>query len=514
MNDEFSYDRLPYPSKFFVQTFPGRLATQALLFGMESAAAETSTVLELGCGNGSNLIAQAYLMPQARFTGIDLSKVHIDEAKAATAELGLGNVEFHQADVMEMSAATFGRFDYIVAHGLFSWVPEAVRTRVLELFRELLNPNGVGYISYSAFPGAHERQITQHAMRFASRGIEDPAEKVERALGFLKFAAEQSSNRGTYGQILVREFRRHGTRDLADVFHDDLAELNTPFYFHEFAELLAANGLQFLAEAELHAMGTADMTPAARDFISGIDDVIEREQYLDIFRGRAFRQSLVVRSEVNLDRDMKPNVLDRLLVSSSLRPAGSSPDLVGNGRVKFAGNSGQQIEIDLPLAKTALARLSSLWPRAVALKELVGEARERAAGLSDDEAKQQAEAFRQMLFQIATATDLVELHTFQPSAAAELLEKPKLSRLARWQMASARNVISGFGIDMEIADPVSRRLLELLDGKRSRSSVLDELGKFIRSSHEIEGKKELLATLAEWLDESLAHLARLGMYEG
>lgn len=514
MNDEFSYDRLPYPSKFFVQTFPGRLATQAVLFGMEPAVPATSRVLELGCGNGSNLIAQAYLMPNARFTGIDLSKVHIDDAIAAAAELGLGNVEFHQADVMEMSAESFGRFDYIVAHGLFSWVPEAVRTRVLELFRELLNPNGVGYISYSAFPGAHERRITQLAMRFASRGVDDPAEKVERALGFLKFAAEQSSNRGTYGQILVREYRRHGTRDLADVFHDDLAELNTPFYFHEFAELLAANGLQFLAEAELHAMGTADMTPAARDFISGIGDVIEREQYLDIFRGRAFRQSLVVHADAKLDREMTPEVLDRLFISSSLRPAGPSPDLAGDGRVKFTGNSGQGIEIDLPLAKIALAKLGSLWPRAVAFKELVAEARERAAGLSDDEADQQAEAFRQMLFHIATATDLVELHTFQPSASAELSEKPKLSQLARWQMGSARNVISGFGIDMEIADPVSRRLLELLDGSRSRSAVLDELGKFIRSSHEIEGKKELLATLHEWLDESLAHLARLGMFEG
>ena len=351
-------------------------------------------------------------------------------------------------------------------------------------------------------------------MRFASRGFDDPAEKVERALGFLKFAAEQSSNRGTYGQILVREFRRHGTRDLADVFHDDLAELNTPFYFGEFADLLAANGLQFLAEAELHAMGTADMTPAAREFISGIDDVIEREQYLDIFRGRAFRQSLVVHSDVILDRDMKPNVLDRLLISSSLRPAGKSPDLAGNGRVKFAGNSGQSIEIDMPLAKIALARLGSIWPRAVAFMELSAEAREQAAGLSDDEADRQSEAFRQMLFQIATATDLVELHSFQPAASTELSEKPRLSRLARWQMRRARNVISGFGVDMEIADPVSRRLLELLDGKRSRSAVLDELGKFIRSSHEIDGKKELLATLPEWLDESLAHLARLGMFEG
>ncbi|MBK9163554.1 MAG: class I SAM-dependent methyltransferase [Acidobacteria bacterium] len=514
MNDEFSYDRLPYPSKFFVQTFPGRLATQAVLFGMEPAAPEASTVLELGCGNGSNLIAQAYLMPQARFTGIDLAKVHIDDAQAAADELDLRNVEFRQADIMDMTAEDLGRFDYVVAHGLLSWVPGEVRNRVLGLFSQLLNPNGVGYISYSTFPGAHERQITQQAMRFASRGVAEPAEKVERALGFLKFAAEQSSNRGTYGQIFVQELRRHDTREPGDIFHDDLAEQNTPFYFHEFAGMLSAHGLQFLAEAELHAMGTADLTPAARDFITEIDDVIEREQYLDIFRGRAFRRSLVVHAEAEVNRDLTPDMLDRLLVSSSLRPAGKSPDLAGNGRVRFAGNSGQSIEIDMPLAKFGLAHLGSLWPRAVAFSELAAAARKRVSGISDDEAAKQAEAFRDMLFQIATATDLVELHTFQPSASTELSERPRLSRLARWQMGSARNVISGFGVDMEIADPVSRRLLELLDGSRKRSAVLDELGKFIRSSHEIEGKKELLATLPEWLDESLAHLARLGMLEG
>ena len=165
MSETFSYDKIPYPSKFFVQTHPDRLATQATLFGMSPADVATCRVLELGCGNGSNLIAQAYLLPEAKFIGVDLAKTHIEDAAAAARGFGFTNIEFRQMDVMDMSEADFGKFDYITAHGLFSWVPDLVREKVLELYRELLNENGVGYISYSAYPGAHQREMVQRAMR-------------------------------------------------------------------------------------------------------------------------------------------------------------------------------------------------------------------------------------------------------------------------------------------------------------------------------------------------------------
>ena len=131
MSDNFSYDRLLYPSKFFVQTSPDRLATQAALFGMAPAEVETCSMLELGCGDGFNLISQAYLLPNARFVGIDLGKEHIAEAIAEADALGLKNVRFAQMDVMEMSESDFGKFDFIIAHGLFSWVPEFVREKFL-----------------------------------------------------------------------------------------------------------------------------------------------------------------------------------------------------------------------------------------------------------------------------------------------------------------------------------------------------------------------------------------------
>ena len=77
MEDAFSYEVMPYPSKFFLQTHPDRLATLATLFGMKSAPPERCRVLELGCGNGSNLVSHAFNLPEARFVGVDLAENHI-----------------------------------------------------------------------------------------------------------------------------------------------------------------------------------------------------------------------------------------------------------------------------------------------------------------------------------------------------------------------------------------------------------------------------------------------------
>src|SRR5688500_12166062 len=117
MAEKSTYDAVPYPSKFFLQTHPDRLATAGMLYGMRPAQVESCRVLELGCGNGSNLISHAYGLPHSHFVGIDLSQIHIDQAKAASGELELSNIEFRQMDLMEMTVEDFGRFDYITAHG-------------------------------------------------------------------------------------------------------------------------------------------------------------------------------------------------------------------------------------------------------------------------------------------------------------------------------------------------------------------------------------------------------------
>ncbi len=516
MEEIFSYDVMPYPSKFFLQTHPDRLATLATLFGMNPARVETCRVLELGCGNGSNLISHAFNLPSAQFVGVDLAENHITDAKRSAEELNLSNTEFYQMDVMEMSAEKFGKFDYVIAHGLFSWVPDFVREKTLALYREFLNEAGVGYISYNAFPGAHHRQMVQKMMRFHARHLDEPVEKVGKSISFLAFLSENATEKEIFTPILKSELKRHFEHDAADIFHDDLSDLNVAFYFHEFAELLKQNNLQYLAEAELHAMGTQSLSSEARSMIESLDDVIEREQYLDFLRGRIFRQTLFCREEIELKRNPEPAVMNKFLLSSSIRPLSAKPELSSQKVEKFVGMKGISIEIDHPLTKAALVHLGEIWGRAISFGELLKKADEmlEKQDLPAEKWDEQFYITSAILLQICRGTGLLELHLFQPGAATEASEKPKINELARWQLPQANNVLTLLNLDVKIEDEISRHLLEICDGTRNREQILEEMREFIEQSEDIEGKETLLKDLNDWLSESLTQLTKLGMFEG
>ncbi len=514
MEQIFSYDVMPYPSKFFLQTHPDRLATQATLFGMKPAKVETCRVLELGCGNGSNLLSHAFNLPNAKFVGVDLAENHITDAKKSAEELNLSNIEFYQMDVMEMSVDQFGKFDYVIAHGLFSWVPDFVREKTLALCREFLTESGVGYISYSAFPGAYTRQMVQKMMRFHSKHFDEPLEKVGKSISFLAFLAENATEREIFAPILQSELKRHFEHDAADIFHDDLSDINQAFYFHEFAELLKKNNLQYLAEAELHAMGTQGLSVEAREFIESLDDIIEREQYLDFFRGRIFRQTLFCREEVKLNRNPEPTAMKKFLVASSIRPRSQKPELATQKVEKFVGLKGVGIEIDQPLAKAALVHLGQIWGQAISFSKLLQKAKETiiSQGFKTQNWDEQFYIASAIFLQICRGTGLIELHLFQPEATTEASEKPQVNKLAIWQLPQADNVLTLLNLDVKIEDEISRHLLKICDGTRTREQILAKMHKFIEQSEDVEDRETLLKDLPEWLDESLTQLAKLGMF--
>src|SRR5262245_47574369 len=148
------YDEVPYEGHAFPLTHPDRLATIATLFGMRPPPPHKARVLELGCGTGDNLIPMAVSMPHASFVGCDLSAVHVARARATADRLGLDNVVIEQRDILELDRGG-GEFDYLICHGVFSWVPPRVQDRILALAHELLSPQGVALVSYNTYPGWH-----------------------------------------------------------------------------------------------------------------------------------------------------------------------------------------------------------------------------------------------------------------------------------------------------------------------------------------------------------------------
>jgi SAM-dependent methyltransferase len=514
MPPAFSYDVLSYPMKVFLQTHPDRLASQARLFGMEPPNVESCRVLELGCGSGGSLISYAFHLRDSQFVGVDLGETHIEDATRDGRALGLSNVDFRRMDVMDVTEEEFGRFDYIIAHGLFSWVPDFVQRKILGLCADLLTENGVGFVSYNAYPGSHYRQMVQSMLRYHAAHFDSPADKVGKAVSFLSFLAQNVPDKEVYGPFLETELRRHARNKPADVFHDDLSESNTAFYFHEFASMLKSHGLQYLAEAEIVSMGTAGFTSETQAFLESLEDVVEREQYMDFFRGRVFRQTLFCREGISLDRKPKPSVLNGFKIGSSLTPSSPEPVLEKKVGEVFKSTGGVSVEIDHPLTKAALVHLASIWGRSVPFGELLEIGRETllGRGYTCRDWDREFSTARDIFLQVCLSTGYVELHVFQPHAETSVPEMPRINELARLQLGRCDSLTTLLNLSVRIESRVYGEFLSLSDGTRTRADLKRDLESFIKKSGLVEDKARLLADLDIWIDESLSTLSRLGMF--
>lgn len=515
MNDTFAYDVIAYPSKIFSQTNPDRLAVMAKIFGMSPPDVENCRVLELGCGNGSNLFAQAFIFPTSRFVGIDLSENHILDAKKGAEELGLTNIEFRQIDVMEMTEADFGKFDYIIAHGLISWIPDFVRERVFEIYHELLTPNGIGYISYNTYPGGHIRDMARRIMRFHTRDTDKPTEKVQKAMTFLAFLVENSIEKEAFQPFLTKELERHFDHETADIYHDDLAEFYQPVYFYEFVETLQKHGLQFLSESEITAMSMHSFSKDVQEMINSLGSIEEREQYLDFLRGRFFRQTLICHQEVELNRQIDPSILQDFYISSPIRPLNEITDLATRKVEKFVGRKNAGVEIDHPLTKAALIYLGEIFANSADFNELIENARRilEENNFQSDDWEQERNIITQIFWQMYYSTGLIEINVNRRKISTNVGDKPQVNRLAAWQIKHGANISTYLGTSIKIDDEISHRLIELMDGTRTRAELLDEIQSFVESLEDMENKELFLKNLPVWINENIDYSAKMGLFE-
>lgn len=257
----FAYDVVPYESKPNESAHPAPLALVARLFGIDAAAPSTARVLELGCGNGENLLAAASYLPGARFVGVDLAERAIALGRANAEAAGVTNVSLHHRDVRALVAEPMGTFDYVIAHGLYSWVPEDVRADALAVMRAALAPRGVGFLSFNALPGWELSRALREIARHATRHLDDPEAKVEHALALIQTLAQAGQRQhDLFGALAghAAVWLEHVERALPPgapfswyVFHDLLAECNDPFSIPEMDRRLARAGLRRVAEVPL-----------------------------------------------------------------------------------------------------------------------------------------------------------------------------------------------------------------------------------------------------------------------
>ena len=493
-----SYDELPYDSLPLPETQPDFLAAVARLHGFDAPDPRRARILELGCAQGGNLIPLAWRWPESTCVGVELSRVQAAAGADFVAQLGLQNCHIRHGDLAALPD-DLGEFDYVIAHGVFSWAPPAVQQALLDVCRRHLSPQGVAYISFNVAAGwSALRPLRDALIARTDASLPAPARHAQALRVLDELQTEWRD------PALLKEIAYLKTAAPSYLFHEYLADFNAPLSFGEFAAALDAHELRYVGETgprravvELeNAWGLIPEGMAGR--------WLDAEAALDDALAIRFRRALIARDDAPCAQPPQAACLDGLAFYADLRSE-DEIDLENTSEQHFFNPAGNRFEVALPAMKAAVMALSAACPNALAYADLLTGARQVMAdfGVAGD---LDEAGFRDALFQ------LVMSHGVMPTVSAlryanEPGERPCAHALARLQAKSPNWVVSGarhVAIDLDAA---GRTLLGALDGGRT----LDELAGFMQAELAKTGLDLPLDQLRELTAQQLWLFARQGL---
>ena len=310
------YADLGYLSQPFPYASAPFLESYARLLGLSPAPASTARILEIGSSYGGNLISQALFYPKATFTGIEIAPTQVSVGKTYIDQLSITNLDLLEGDVNE-SHHHLGTYDYIIAHGFYSWVDEETKDNFLRLCKEHLAENGILYMSYNTYPGWHKMDSVRALLEFANKDIDtlNHREKVRHGktvaskLGALMLEYDTVK---TQQASLLQSLRQTLQKQDCYVGHDHLEPVNTPVYFHQCMDHMAEHGFTYLCDCDLNLSfpDVYDETLRAKLQDLAPHDPLAREQYIDFMLNTAFRKSLFTHKGATPKRITASSVTD------------------------------------------------------------------------------------------------------------------------------------------------------------------------------------------------------------
>ena len=499
-----AYEDLQYENLAFRATHPDWLGTVGRLFGMDPAPADRCRVLELGCGPGGNLVPLAELLPGSEFVGVDLSASQIARARADAAAVGASNLRFEALDIRDVP--DWGPFDYVVCHGVFSWVPDDVRRRILTLAGEQLAPQGIAYVSYNTLPGWHARGMLRAILRRVVP--EGPPEEMARAArAFLTILRTRSPEELPLGTWLRSELALLDALSDRYLYFEYLVDENEPLYFDEFLGLAADAGLQHLGDADVASMLPSQLGEEGERFVDAITRTqLEQEQLLDYLTIRLFRRTLLCREDVTLEREIDHRVLAGGWIGADLTcdPAPTDDTLRDGTELVFTDPDGLRITADDATSKALLATLATARPAGVPVDDAVDTVAARLGRPADatlaDEVT--ARAMRILL------QGRLDAGRWRRPVTGTVPPRPTTTRLARHQAAAGQSTVVTARHEHRSVDALDRVLLAALDGSRD----VDALVAVVRAADvDGTGTGEDMAALHALVVERLAALAASGL---
>jgi len=513
-----SYDRKPYAGNPYYYTHPSVLTAFGVLYGLSPSDPAECRVLELGCGDGNNLIPMAYEFPESSFTGIDLSPVQINTGLKTIDSLGLENINLSTGSIMDINDDN-GSFDFIIVHGVYSWVPSEVRDKILDVCRNNLSDQGIAYISYNVLPGWRFNQSMRDLFLYRTRHIKDPDQKAQAAMDLCNTILKETANGNSVHDVQLRFFGKT-LQDFPNMssylLHEYMETHNTCFYFHQFAGDLDNHGLQYICDADQASFELDSLSPDTAAVFEEISENAEEvEQYIDFCKNTHFRRSLLCHKEVNLNSDYRLDTIQHLYAATEVAPVLDSPDSPAEGATAFKTASGRQFKTTDRFAQTVLQKLSRIKPCTIRADILIQTLLHQDSSRTRSDIQKETEKMGHVIYTLFF-NGVLELLGAERQCVPEAGHFPKASLVSRLQ-APSRRITNLCHRIILMDDDMACFVLAHLDGTLDQDSLCDlmteavETGKIHLPALDTTHSETIRKSMSHQLNSILEQLPRCGV---
>ncbi len=474
-----SYNTIPYESLPIPYTYLPHLAGLGRLYGLNTADPEHCRVLDIGCAEGNNIIPMAWHLPNSEFVGIDLSEVQIKTGLKLIDSLSLTNIQLYYDDISKLKTShyesRYKKFDYIILHGVFSWVSPELQKVILDTVQSLLNPNGLIYISYNTYPGWHAQMVLRDAMMLHCGGGKSPEQtikKIPNTLHYFKRFFKAADNEFShYNTKRLSALEQHSDSYL---YHEFLETHNNPLYVTDFIQKANNSGLQYLSDALLAFDNTLILGHQRNALLNEINEAnsvknhrFKKLQYMDFMINQRFRRSLLCHDDEDIRNEFAPEHMVGLSYRGNLSHKNRKKSAQLNNEVpcKFYQDLQQDkktyIKISHPVSKAAIQILADTYPSSIDYMDLLQQACQRVADHGGLSFVKKIEPFYQE-FYLLLINDWVSSDLIPLTATPIDWNKPITISALSWQYAKQARFLPTFLQKAIDVDDFELQALELM----------------------------------------------------
>ncbi|MFO0744374.1 MAG: methyltransferase regulatory domain-containing protein [Myxococcota bacterium] len=440
---ERAYDESPYPDFAFWFTHPDHLGALGTLFGLQCAPIHQARVLEIGCAAGGNLLSIAASLPGSTCVGIDLSGVQIAAAREHAAGAGLKNVTLYHGDFRELPV-DLGTFDYVICHGVYSWVDEPTGQALLGAIRQWLAPMGVAYVSYNTYPGWHMVDMVRRLMLLHTADAPSEEEKLEQSVQITRWLHRRTrmNPNDWRGRALEQELQAMNDAGRSLMLHDYLAPFNRPMYFLDFLERAGQAGLGYLANASPWDMYIENYDDDLVETLRQLPDLLLQQQYLDYVYHTRFRRTLLCRTDAPATRDVRAELTLGFYLNTGMFEEPGLDGIEAGIPIQVKVNGRPSLTVANPILRVALQAIWKCGRRPVTFEEIVTETMSTLAGLgletmllAQPDARERIRTRLAGQLLRAFFADAIKYGLARPPIARHIPERPATGRLQRYMAA-------------------------------------------------------------------------------